>query len=118
MRHEIRDFSSVIAAGATFNFINEIVPPNCTYVIKEFGNDLSNVLSWTFVSWVFLVNGLAQFPLNDIRDQMGFAAQRQEVQNVRIPGGSRLQVQGVARAGIILGTAVLLSIAYDIEDND
>jgi len=118
MRHEIRDFSVVIAAGAVFDFIDETVPSNCTYVIKEFGNDLSNVLSWTFVSWIFLVNGQATYPLDDIRDQMGFAAQRQEVQNLKITGGSRLQVRGVARVGIALNTAVLLSIAYDIEDND
>ena len=113
----IRDFSAVIAAGAQNDFIDEIVPSNTKYVMKSFGNDLSNVAAWTFVSWSILRNGIGVYPMDDVRDQMGYAAQRQAIEGIEIKGGQRFQVRGIARAGTPAGTAVLVSIEYDQIDN-
>lgn len=114
----IEDRSQVIAAGAQADFIDLVVPMNQTLVLKSFGNDLSNVAGWTLVHWRFLKNTLPYYPMDDIFDQMGFAAQRQPVQNLRWPGGSRFTVRGIADAGTPAGTAVLISVEYDLVDND
>lgn len=113
----IRDYSAVIAAGTQFDFIDEIVPSNTKYVMKSFGNDLSNVAAWTFVHWRILRNGIPVYPMDDIFDQMGFAAQRQPIEGIEIKGGQRFQVRGIANAGTPAGTAVLVSIEYDQIDN-
>lgn len=113
----IEDRSAVIAAGTQNDFIDFVVPSNQTLVLKSFGNDLSNVAAWTLVHWRFLKNGIPQYPMDDIFDQMGFAAQRQPVQNLRWTGGSRFIVRGIADAGTPAGTAVLISIEYDLVDN-
>jgi hypothetical protein len=117
-RTEVRDKSIVIAAGAQYDFIDEYVPSNCTIVIKAFGNDLSNVAGWSLVHWQFLKNGMGQYPLDDTFDQIGYAASRQKVQNIRFEGGSRFQLRGIANAGTPVGCQVLISVEYDIEDND
>jgi len=114
----IRDYSQVIAAGANFDFIDMYIPANSTLIIKGFGNDLSNVAGWTLVHWQFLKNSMGYFPMDDIFDQMGYAAQRQAVENLQWQGGDRFQVRGVADAGTPAGCAVLVSIEYDIVDND
>ena len=114
----IRDLSATIAAGSTFDFLDEVVPSNCHYVIKSFGNDLSNVAAWGLVHWRFLENGMPIFPMDDIFDQMGFAAQRQPTQPIIIRGGARFQLRGIANAGVPAGTNVLISIEFDIEPND
>ena len=116
-RTRIRDFSAVIAAGGQFDFIDETVPSNQHYVLKSFGNDLSNVLGWTFVHWRILANGMPQYPMDDVFDQMGYAAQRQPIEGIVITGGSRFQVRGIANVGTPAGTAVLVSIEYTEEDN-
>lgn len=113
----IRDFSQVIAAGAQADFLDEIVPANSQYVIKSFGNDLSNVAAWTFVHWRILRNGIPVYPMDDIYDQMGYAAQRQPVENIILRGGQRFQVRGIANVGTPAGTAVLVSIEYEQIDN-
>jgi len=113
----IDDFSQVIAAGAQADFIDMIVPANCSLVVKSFGNDLSIVAAWTLVHWQFLKNGIPFDPLDDIYDQMGYAAQRQAIQNLRWNGGDRFQLRGIANAGTPAGTVVLASIEYEIIDN-
>lgn len=114
----IEDFSQVIAAGANFDFIDMYVPANSRLILKSFGNDLSNVGGWTFVHWQFLRNGIPIYPMDDIFDQMGYAAQRQAIQNLEVNGGDRFQLRGVANVGTPAGTSVLCSIEYDIVDND
>jgi hypothetical protein len=118
MRKFIRDFSQVIAATTQFDFIDMYIPANQTLVIKSFGNDLSNVGGWTFVHWQFLKNGQGEYPMNDIFDQMGYAAQRQNVENLKWQGGDRFQLRGVANVGTPALCAVLASIEYDLVDNE
>jgi hypothetical protein len=113
----IRDFSQVIAATTQADFIDFRVPANQTLIVKSFGNDLSNVLGWTLVHWQLLKNGMGEYPMDDIFDQMGYAAQRQPIENLRWQGGDRFQVRGIANAGTPAGTAVLVSIEYEIIDN-
>lgn len=114
----IEDRSQVIAAGTQADFIDFTVPSNQMLIVKSFGNDLSNVAGWTLVHWQLLKNGIPNYPMQDIYDQMGYAAQRQPIQNLRWPGGSRFTVRGIANAGTPAGTAVLVSIEYDLVDND
>lgn len=114
----IEDRSQVIAATTQFDFIDFVVPPNQTLILKSFGNDLSNVAGWTLVHWRLLKNGIPQYPMDDIFDQMGYAAQRQPVQNLKWTGGSRFIVRGIANAGTPALCAVLISVEYDLVDND
>lgn len=116
-RTRIRDFSAVIAPAAQFDFIDEIVPSNQHFVVKSFGNDLSNVAGWTFAQWQLLRNGMPVYPMDAIFDQMGFAAQRQPVENLVWNGGDRFQVRGLMAAAGPAGCAVLVSIEYSEEDN-
>lgn len=115
-RNRIRDFSRVIAAGTQYDFIDEFIPANQHFVMKSFGNDLSNVAAWTFVHWQILENGLPCYPMDDVFDQMGYAAQRQAIENIIIRGGGRFQIRAIANAGCP-ATTVLLSIEYTEEDN-
>jgi len=117
MSNEVRDLSgSVAAAGGIRDFIDEIVPSNCTLIIRAFGNDLDNIAGWTFCHWRFLRNGIPVYPLNDIYDQMGYSASRQKVQNIRFNGGDRFILRGINdHAALAIG--MLVSVEYDIVDN-
>ena len=113
-----RTYSATVAAvGGVFDFIDEVVPTNQTFVIKKVGVDLDNVAGWTFCHWRFLRNGMAVYPLDDIYDQIGYAADSQEVEEIRFHGGSRFQVRGINdHAALPIG--MLLTISYDVIDND
>jgi hypothetical protein len=114
----IEDFSQVIAPATQYDFIDMYVPANSTLIVKSFGNDLSNVAGWTFTQWQLLKNGMAQYPMDAIFDQMGYAAQRQQIQQLKWQGGDRFQLRGLMAAAGPAGCAVLVSIEYDIVDND
>jgi hypothetical protein len=114
----IEDYSVVIAPAAQNDFIDLFVPANSTLIVKSFGNDLSNVAGWTFAQWQFLKNGMPQYPLDAIFDQMGYAAQRQAVQQLKWNGGDRFQLRGLMAAAGPAGCAVLVSVEYEIVDND
>lgn len=116
VRKQSRDFSAVVAFGTFIDFIDEVVPANCKYIIKTFGNDLSNVLGWTFCHWQFIKNGIPQYPLNNIYDQMGYAAARQPVQNIVFEGGSRFQLRGINDTAATT-MAMLVSVEWDEVDN-
>ena len=118
MRNRIRTYSETVAAvGGVVDFVDEIVPSNQTYVIKSVGVDLDNVAGWTFCHWRFLKNGIPVYPLDDIYDQIGYAAQRQSVENIQFPGGSRFQIRGI-NDHAALNIGMLITVEYDIVDND
>ena len=114
----VRDYSAVIAPAAQFDFIDMYISANSTLIVLEFGNDLANVAGWTFAQWQLLKNGMPQYPMDAIFDQMGYAAQRQTIENLQWQGGDRFQLRGLMAAAGPAGCAVLASIKYKIVDND
>ena len=119
VRTIIRNISNpaVPFGGGIVDFIDEIVPPNCTLVLKSFGNDVGNVALWTFAHWRFLKNMMPQFPMDDIYDPSGTTMLRQPCENIKWQGGSRFTLRAINDHAAI--TAVMpVSVEYDLVAND
>lgn len=101
------------AAGSTVDLVNILVPPRAVMRLKSFGNYVSVVANWGKIRWDFFKNGVPIHPYFAIRDQVGYAAQRQSIENVVIEGGSQLVVRVTQESGIACVPGV--SLEWDME---
>ena len=101
-----------VAAGTTAEIISIPIPPHCRLRLKDFGNYIDIVAAWSLVSWSFLHNGrpIPQ-PFDLIRDQIGYAAQRQPVQELELSSGV-LAINGTNGAAVAV--AMGISLGYEL----
>lgn len=107
------------AAGSIADIWTYEVPVRTKLRFKDFGNELSIPANWASVRWDVLVNGYPIAGFTDIRDQMGFQAQRQPCQEAIVPGGSVILFRATSLV-LLPGGACRASIAfkYDLEDEE
>ncbi len=88
------NFSGALAApaGSTLTLVNMLVPAKAKMRLLSFGNYMSVAGNWGKVRWDFFINGVLMYPYFAIRDQVGFAASRQEIENKVLYGGQLLEV--------------------------
>jgi hypothetical protein len=93
--------SLAAAAGTVLNLVTLRVPPRMKYRLKDFGNYMSVVANWGKVRWDFLVNDIIMYPYFGVRDQQGFAAARQAIQNRMLYGGDLFEIRVTQESGIL-----------------
>jgi hypothetical protein len=69
-----------------------IVPSKARARLLSFGNYLDTVAKWGLVVWHLNCNGIPCAPYNAVLDQIGYAAQRSEVERLEFGGGSIITV--------------------------
>jgi len=82
----------VLAASAGTVIGTYIVPSKARARLLTFGNYLSLVGHWGDVTWHLNCNGIPCAPYNALLDQIGYAAQRSEVERLEFGGGSIITV--------------------------
>lgn len=100
--------ASVGTVIATF-----IVPCKCRARLLAFGNYLSLVPHWGLVTWRLNVNGIPMAPYDAVRDQIGYAAQRSDVEQLECGGGSIVTVTA-DNAAPVLHVQVGVSLAWEL----
>ena len=101
-------------AGSEAEIWNYEVPCRTLLVLHDFGNDQNVPANWGLVRWDISINGAVVPGFGAIRDQMGFLAQRQPCQEIRVPGGSAIRIWATQETGIACRIGV--SFNYDLED--
>jgi hypothetical protein len=114
VEEKFENHSENVGIGATLEILRVEAPSKCRIRIKTFGNYLGTVAAWGVAYWTYWENGVQRefSGVNQIMDQIGFAAQRQPVSPVEVGGGSVIQFFGVNPTGDIL--AMGISIGYEI----
>jgi len=90
-----------------------IVPSKCRARLLSFGNYLSLVGHWGLVTWRMNVNGIPMAPYNAVMDQIGYAAQRSDVEQIECGGGSVITVTA-DNAAPVLHVQVGVSLAWEL----
>jgi len=104
---------NVLAASVGTVIATYIVPSKCRARLLSFGNYLSLVALWGDVTWRMNVNGIPMAPYNAIRDQIGYAAQRSDVEKIEAGGGSVITVTA-DNADALLAVDVGVSLAWEL----
>lgn len=105
------NFSASVLAGATGTIIATInVPPKARMRLKSLGNYLGSVAAWGSITWHIVCNGIPCYVAGSrILDQIGYAAQRELIENVEFGGGSTFTITadnataGAVSVGVSLG---------------
>ena len=92
------------------------VPARMTMRLKDFGNEISVPANWGLLRWDFFVNGSVLPGFGNLRDQMGFGANRQPIEEREIPGGSYLEIRATQEAGV--ACRVGISLKYELESQE
>jgi len=100
-------------AGSIILLWDYWVPSRMLMRLKAFGNELSVAANWGLLRWDFLVNGSVLPGFANLRDQMGFGANRQPVENREISGGSYLEIRATQETGA--ACRVGISLLFELE---
>jgi hypothetical protein len=94
------NFSVLVPLNAVFPLPNPvetviatyIIPSKCRGRLLELGNYIGTVAAWGLIRWHFNCNGIPQAPYNAVLDQIGYAAQRSQVERLEVGGASIITV--------------------------
>jgi len=100
-------------AGSVILLWDYWIPARCIMRFKEFGNELNVPGNWGLLRWDFLVDGSVLPGFANLRNQMGFGANRQRCEERVVRGGSYLEIRATQEAG--LACRVGISFLYELE---
>ena len=103
-------------AGSILNLWNYWVPPRMIMRFKEFGNELGVPGNWGLLRWDFLVDGSVLPGFSNIRNQIGFGANRQRCEERIIAGGSYLEIRATQETGV--ACRVGISFLFELEGQE
>ena len=114
VEERFENWSDDVGIGATLELLRIEVPTKCRIRIKSFGNYLGTVAAWGSAYWTYFENGIQKNFAGTflVKDQIGYAAQRQPVTVIEVEGGSVVQFYGVNPTAAILTMGI--SIGYEI----
>ena len=107
--------SVAVGIGATAAIWTYTVPSKCRLRFKSFGNYLGTVAAWGVAYEVLTANSVPVYFVGgnpNILDQVGYAAQRQNVTELEFGGGTLLIIYGVNPTANILNMGA--SIEYEL----
>ena len=110
-----QNYSVNVLATTTQTVIATInVPTKCRFRLRDIGNYLGTVAAWSFIVWHFQCNGVPQAPYDAFLDQIGYAAQRQEVEHLEFGGGSIITVtaDNPTAATVAVGISLSWELLY------
>ena len=102
------NWSVAVPNATTVALWTYIVPSKCRFRLISLGNYLGTVAAWGTVVWVLLCNNQRVAPYEAILDQIGYAAQRQTVEELEFGGGSLLQVTAYNGSGLACDCGISL----------
>ena len=93
------------------------VPSKCRLRFKSFGNYLGTVAAWGFCTWTVLLNNVPIWFYGGnpaVLDQVGYAAQRQQMTEYEVGGGTQIRVQGYnpTAADVNMGISIEYELIY------
>ena len=105
---------SVLTVAAALNTViaQMIVPSKCRLRILEIGNYIGTVAAWGLIVWHARCNGITIAPYNAVLDQIGYAAQRSQVERLEFGGGSILSI--TADNNHVANVQVGVSLAWEL----
>jgi|APFre7841882630_1041343.scaffolds.fasta_scaffold55465_2 hypothetical protein len=104
------NFSVNVAATSVNTVVAQyIVPSKCRFRLRDLGNYIGTVAAWGFIVWHLNCNGIPCAPYGAFMDQIGYAAQRQEVEHLEFGGGSILTVTADNPTAAIVAVGISLS---------
>lgn len=107
------NYSVDVGIGAVGTVIGTyIVPAKCRARLLTIGNYIGTVAAWGFVRWHLNCNGIPCAPYNDFLDQIGYAAQRSDVERLEFGGGSVITVTADNPTAAIV--AVGVSVGWEL----
>ena len=107
------NFSVLTVAAAQNTVIAQmIVPSKCRLRVLEIGNYIGTVAAWGLIVWHARVNGIMIAPYNAVLDQIGYAAQRSQVERLEFGGGSILSI--TADNNHVANVQVGVSLAWEL----
>lgn len=109
----INNFSANVAIGGTSDLFTLQVPTKCRWRLISFGNYTGTIAAWTVIWWEFLGNEVPISPYERIMDQLGYGPQRQEMQQIEVPGGSTVVIRAHNPTAAIC--AMGISLEYELE---
>lgn len=104
--------AAVLGVPGVVEILRIDVPAKCRARITEFGNYLGTVAAWGIAYWEYEENGVRREFAGNIRlfDQIGYAAQRQKIDPIDVPGGTSIAFYGYNPTAAILDMGI--SIAW------
>jgi hypothetical protein len=112
----VQNYSAAVPIGGTSDLFTIIVPVKAKLRLRGFGNYAGTLAAWGTIYWAFLLNGGPFYPYERILDQLGYGAQRQDVQPIEISGGSTLIVRAYNPTAAICDMGI--SLDYELEYQD
>jgi hypothetical protein len=107
------NFSVATLAGVQGNIIATMtIPSKCRARLLAFGNYIDTVAAWGDIVWTMRCNGIPMAPYNAVLDQIGYAAQRSEVENIEVGGASLITV--TADNNHVANVQVGVSLAWEL----
>ena len=103
------NWSVAVGIGLTAAVWTYNVPTKCVLQFESFGNYLGTVAAWGTAYWYLAQNGVpVEFygGTPNIFDQVGYAAQRQKIENKIFGGGNQLIFYGVNPTAAILDMGI------------
>jgi len=91
-----------------------IVPSKCRVRLLSFGNYIGTVAAWGLIRWHLNANGIRVAPYDNVLDQIGYAAQRSEVERIEFGGGTTLTVSchNDSAAAVQVGVSVAWELIF------
>lgn len=93
-----------------------IIPSKCRGRLLSFGNYIDTVAAWGTITWHLNCNGIPQAPYNAVLDQIGYAAQRSDVEQLEFGGGSIITVTAdnalVPAAAVQVGCSISWELIF------
>jgi hypothetical protein len=107
------NFSVLTVAAAQDTVIARmVVPSKCRLRVLEIGNYIGTVAAWGLIVWHARCNGITVAPYNIVLDQIGYAAQRSQVERLEFGGGSILAI--TADNNHVANVQVGVSLAWEL----
>jgi hypothetical protein len=101
-----------VAAAQDTEIARMIVPSKCRLRVLEIGNYIGTVAAWGLIVWHARCNGITVAPYNAVLDQIGYAAQRSQVEKLEFGGGSILTI--TADNNHVANVQVGVSLAWEL----
>jgi len=108
-KYYAENFSVNVAATSTNTVIATInVPGKCRMRLLSIGNYIGTVAAWSQITWRLCCNGIWQAPYGGFLDQIGYAAQRSDAEQLEFGGASIITVVADNPTAAIVATGISL----------
>lgn len=88
-----------LSPSTVYTLFSERIPIKEKMVVTGFAN-YGDAAAWGNVQWEIRRNGIAVYPYNNVRDQIGYSAQVEKTEPIYFHGGSLLEIVVTNLSGV------------------